>query len=285
MDCKFECLRLELLSHGVNLNTTATSEHVPDIERQIRLIKERARALCSTLPFKNIPGRMIIEMLANVVLWINAFPPLSGVSKTFSPRTIMTDTALDFNKHFQIPFGAYAEVHEDRNITNTLEERTQPEICLGPTANFQGSYKFLYIRTVKRITRKQFKDLPMPDSIIKRVEAMADREKQDKTITFSDRSGNAITDVYDSPVEDTDEAATGVYDGTYDGTHGPDDGPNNEAPGIVIEQPGDGVTPGVTPRERTGVIADHETTGVITNEHELGHDAEIQDGTTGVAPE
>jgi hypothetical protein len=190
MDREFECLHLELLTHGVNLNTTAASEHVPDIERQIRLIKERTRALRSMLPLKNIPGRMIIEMLASVVLWINASPPASGVSKTYSPRTIMTGTALDFNKHCQITFGAYAEVHEDRNITNTMSERTQPAIYLGPIANFQGSYKFLSLRTGKRITRKQFKELPMPDSIIKRVEAMAEREQQNKTITFSDRSGN-----------------------------------------------------------------------------------------------
>jgi hypothetical protein len=53
MDRDFECLRLAHLNHGVNLNTTAASEHVPDIERQIRLIKERARALRSNLPFKN----------------------------------------------------------------------------------------------------------------------------------------------------------------------------------------------------------------------------------------
>jgi hypothetical protein len=138
---------------------------------------------------------MLIEMLANVVLWINAFPPSSGVSTAYSPRTIMTGTALDFNKHCQIPFGAYAEVHEDRNITNTIDARTQPAICLGPTANFQGSYKFLSLQTGKRITRKQFKEPPMPSSIIKRVEAMAIKEKQDKTITFYDRSGTPITDL------------------------------------------------------------------------------------------
>jgi hypothetical protein len=111
MDQKFEFLRLELLGHVVNLNTTTASKHVPDIERHIRLIKERARALRSTLPFKLIPDRMIIEMMAHVVLWLNAFQPANGVSTTYSPRTIMTGTALDFEKHCQIPFGAYAEVH------------------------------------------------------------------------------------------------------------------------------------------------------------------------------
>jgi hypothetical protein len=75
MDREFECLRIELLGHGVNLNTTSASEHVPDIEQHIRLIKERARAIRSTMPFKIIPGRMITEMMAHVVLWINAPPP------------------------------------------------------------------------------------------------------------------------------------------------------------------------------------------------------------------
>jgi hypothetical protein len=70
-----------------------------------------------------------------------------------------------------------------------MDERTQAAICLGPTANFQGSYKFLSLQTGKRITRKQFKELPMPASVIKRVEAMALKEKQEKTITFSDWSG------------------------------------------------------------------------------------------------
>jgi hypothetical protein len=220
---------------------------------------------------------MIIEMLANVVLWINAFPPSSGVSKTFSSRTIMTGTALNVNKYCQIPFGVYAEVHEDRNITNTMNERKKPAICLSPTANFQGSYKLLSLRTGNRITRKQFKELPMPDSIVKRVEAMAEREQQDKTITLSDHSGNAIVDVYDSPVEGTDEAATGVYDGDHDGDHGPgdsNDGPTNEAPGIAIEQPEYDTTPGVTPG-----VNHHESTGVITNEHAMEYEAEIQYGS------
>jgi hypothetical protein len=152
------------------------------------------------------------------------------VSTTYSPRTIITGTALDFTKHCQIPFGAYAEVHEDKDKTYTMDGRTHPAICLGPTANFQGSYKFLSLRTGKRITRKQFTELPMPDSVVKRVEAMALREKQDKTITLSDRSGNIISDVSDNPDDETVEAAAGVND--EDKGHDDDD----EGPQIPMEQ-------------------------------------------------
>jgi hypothetical protein len=53
----------------------------------------------------------------------------------------------------------------------------------------------------------------MPSSIIKLVEAMTIKEKQDKTITFNDRSGTPITDLYDSPNDETDEATAGVNNG------------------------------------------------------------------------
>ena len=44
------------------------------------------------------------------------------------PHTIMTGKAIDWKKLYKINFVAYAKVYEDRNVTNTLEERTQGEI-------------------------------------------------------------------------------------------------------------------------------------------------------------
>jgi hypothetical protein len=153
MDREFECLRYDI--RGVMLNTTAASEHVTEIERQIRVIKERARAIRSTLPFKKMPNRMIVELINFVVLWLNAPPPSSWVSKTYIPRTSMTGTTFDYNKHCKLPYGAYVETHKMNTPTNTTKERTRAAICLGPTANFLGSYKFLCRRTGCRITRKQ----------------------------------------------------------------------------------------------------------------------------------
>jgi hypothetical protein len=83
MDREFECLRDNL--RGITLNTTAASEHVPEIERQICVIKERARAIWSTLPFTKVPNRIIVELINFFVLWLNALPPASGISQTYSP--------------------------------------------------------------------------------------------------------------------------------------------------------------------------------------------------------
>jgi len=61
MDMEFEKLR-PLMPH-VALNTTAAREHVGEMERKIRVIKERARGTFNSLPYKKIPRVMVIELL------------------------------------------------------------------------------------------------------------------------------------------------------------------------------------------------------------------------------
>jgi hypothetical protein len=119
---------------------------------------------------------MIIELVNYVVLWLNAFPPSICVYDTYSARSIVTGTALDYAKHCKMPFGSYVEAREDLVRTHTLEEHTRGAIWLGPTANFQGSYKFMCMHTGRRITQKQFKQLSMPQSVIKLVEAMTEKD-------------------------------------------------------------------------------------------------------------
>jgi hypothetical protein len=107
----------------VNVNITVMSgEHVPEVELQRHLIKERTRVVHSTLPFKKIPGRMIIELVNYVVLCLNAFLPSSRVSDTYSPRTIGMGTALDYVNHCKLPCGAYSEAHEAQLRMNTTDE-------------------------------------------------------------------------------------------------------------------------------------------------------------------
>jgi len=87
MDNEFESLRS--LIPIVSINTTAAKEHVPDVECQIRLIKERGRGIVNTLPFKKLPRIVIIELIYHVVLWLNGFPMKSGISPTLSLREIV----------------------------------------------------------------------------------------------------------------------------------------------------------------------------------------------------
>ena len=94
-DGEFEHLRGYMSSLAITLNTASNDEHVPDIERHIRTIKERARCIYNTLPFHKMPDRLIIEMVVASNFWLNCFPSESGISDVLSPRAIITGTFLD----------------------------------------------------------------------------------------------------------------------------------------------------------------------------------------------
>ena len=153
---------------GIHANLATRNEHVPEIERQHRVIKERAHACCSTLPFKVLPKLLLVKMVKNCVIWINMFPAKGGIPNV-SPRTLMTGIKLDYSKHFRLPFGSYVQVRDDPSLTNSPTARTVGAITLGPTSNLQGGYKLLNLRTGKKITRRNYTHLPMPSEVIERV--------------------------------------------------------------------------------------------------------------------
>ena len=96
MACEFAHLSGELASMGVALNATSRDEHVGDVERFIRTIKERMRAIYNTLPFQKVPARLIAEMGNASVFWLNSLPQKNGFHSELSPRTIITGQTLDF---------------------------------------------------------------------------------------------------------------------------------------------------------------------------------------------
>jgi hypothetical protein len=68
-----------------SFNSCAQDEHVPEIERYIRKVKDRTRSGYNLLPFERIPRLMLIRLVANAVFWLNAFPHADGVSDTLLP--------------------------------------------------------------------------------------------------------------------------------------------------------------------------------------------------------
>jgi hypothetical protein len=202
MDNEFEKLRN--LVPTLAINTTAAKEHVPEIERKIRLIKERGRGILNTLPFKKMPRLMLIELVYHVVMWLNAFPAKSGVSETLSPREIVYRHKLDFAKHCKSPFGTYCEVHDEPAPTNSMVTRSTPAIVLDPTGNLQGTYKFLSLATGKKVKRRAFTPYPMPDSVIRKVEAYG---KSTALPGIFDRNG-----ILFEWNEEVDESPKGIVD-------------------------------------------------------------------------
>jgi hypothetical protein len=209
MDNEFEKLRnpVPILA----INTTAAKEHVPEVEeRKIRLIKEQGRGILNTLLFKKMPWLMLIELIYHVVLWLNAFPANSGVSETLSPRKIVYRHKLDFAKHCKSPFGTYCEVHDDQVPTNTMVTHSTPAIVLSPTGNLQGTCKFLSLATGKKVKRRAFTPYPMPDSVIKKVEAYGTSTALPGIFDFADRNGilfkwNEVVDEFPEGIVDIED--------------------------------------------------------------------------------
>jgi hypothetical protein len=85
---------------------------------------ERNRANVDGLPFVNYPKLMKIEMLKNAVISLNMFPHPDRVSDTISPQTIMAGIKVKFATHCRVPFGAYCEVHNENDPSNTTRLRT-----------------------------------------------------------------------------------------------------------------------------------------------------------------
>ncbi len=117
------------------------------------LIKEPGRGILNTLLYKKMPQIILIKLIYHVVLWLNAFPTKSGVSKMLSPREIIYRHKLDFAKHYKAQFGTYCKAHDEPTRTNTMVTCLTPAIVLGPTRNLQDTYKCFNMFTGKKIKR------------------------------------------------------------------------------------------------------------------------------------
>ena len=217
---------IESMPGGPQVNLASSNEHVPEIERRIRVVKERCRATRHSLPFQRLPKLLTIHIVFHAVKLLNFFPTKGGISETLSPKTIMSGETLDYKKHLCLPIGQYCQVHEEELPRNSLRPRTKGAISLGPSGNLQGGHKFMALNTGKKIVRRSWDAIPMPDTVIARVNILgADQPEQ---LVFTDRHGRLIGD-------DDDVDMPGVYDEKED----------DEIPGVPI--------PGVDFADLTGV--------------------------------
>ena len=131
------------------------------------------------------------------------------------------------SSHLHLPFGTFASVNKMEgttgNTNNAMVSRTRLGICLGPTGNEQGTYKFLHLRTGNAFKGDVFTGLPMTQDVSDRVVELA-RTKQ-PGLVFLDGREQIIPDIIDQ--EDTDEdddnfddyaSATGNSDASDDET-------------------------------------------------------------------
>ena len=221
MDGEFVPLRGGLAKIGITLNETSRDEHVGDIERYIRTIKERMRSIYNTMPFHKVPARLVIEMAKTAVFWLNAFPVSKGVSRDLSPCTILTGQKVDYKRHCRFQFGEYTQTHEEHN--NSMNPRTVGALALRPVGNGQGSFYFLSVATGRVLNRLHATALPMPDDIIDKIHRMARQQKNNPGLVFADRNLNT-----DEDEEDDDDDDMTYHDDDDDGSNGDDDNDDSD---------------------------------------------------------
>ena len=125
---------------NTNIKYTERGGGLPESERNKHTIAERIYAHDHNLHYKAITKVMLIWMDMVSKKQMNLFPVKIRVSKYLSPHVIMSDRNQDFNKHFQIPFGAYVQVSKYNNPINTNSSITLDSIYLQPLDNKQGGH-------------------------------------------------------------------------------------------------------------------------------------------------
>jgi hypothetical protein len=176
---------IEAMPGGPMVNLASANEHAPEIERRIWVVKEQCRATRHSLPFHTIPKLMTIHIVLNVVKLLIFFPNKGGVSDTLSPKTIMSGETLDYKKNLGLQIGQYFQVHEEDNPRYSQIARTKGAVSLGPSGNLQGGFKFMALNSGKKIVRRSWDVIPMPDLVIDRVNPLGrDHPRQ---MTFNDR--------------------------------------------------------------------------------------------------
>ena len=149
-------------------------EHVGLIERSNRTVKEKARTMTHATPYVKIPKVMVIGLITGAVRWINAFPHKDGVSTTMSPATIVQGLPKPNMKYKRITYGAHAMVF--MGSSNKLNARSVPAVAMN-ASNEHGGHYFMSLYSGKRIHSYEWKELPIDEDVISRVEELAEEEE------------------------------------------------------------------------------------------------------------
>lgn len=161
---------------GLVFNPSGAGQHVPVIERKIRLVKERVRAVCGGLPFK-VPTNLLKWVVFYCVSRLNMMPSGTRMDKT-SPRELFLGRKLDYKLDLSVSFGDYVQCESVNIIRNSMTPRTEGAIALMPTGNLQGSVKFYCLATDSVITRDHWRDLPMPPIVVAHLNDLAGPSKK-----------------------------------------------------------------------------------------------------------
>ena len=160
----------------INTEYVTRRQHVAQIERAIRVNKERYRALYHHLPYANMPKIMIIHGVQDVVNKLNWIPPKGGVSPYLSPYSILTHRRINYYQHCLYTHGKSVQTAEDELIKNDMKPQSLDCIYLNPIYTRTGGHQLLDLNTGRVIEQKKIWAVPLTLSMQRRVKALANKD-------------------------------------------------------------------------------------------------------------
>jgi hypothetical protein len=174
---------------NVNMNTLAAAEHIGQIKRKIRVMKECSWEIISNLPYKELPQQMVIHLLHFFVIWLNNYPITNSISKTWSLSEIILHHCLNYTHHCRAPFRTYCKRHENKTLTNDMTTcgTLALTICLGPKSNFQGMYNCFSLVTGQVIKHHKFDKLLVPNAVITHLAVLSQSSGVPRDLVFANQ--------------------------------------------------------------------------------------------------
>ena len=108
------------------MNISAAREHVGEIERYHKTLKERCRCVLADMrpigsdAYQYLHKQIVIWLVYFCIMMLNSVPAAKGISDRFAPREIVTGRRLNL-KHIKAGFGDYIKASTDEIITNDMK--------------------------------------------------------------------------------------------------------------------------------------------------------------------
>ena len=155
----------KLLSYdpSIEIDLSTGGEPVARIEREIRTIKERARAIMSTLPY--MLDHILEEWMLKYIIYMLNWTPSSDTVDWSSPFERILGRSIDANIELKYGFGDYVQIGE-ADTNNSMQERTRGALALLPTGQSDGAWYFLVLSTWRVVKRQSPTTLPLPNEVI-----------------------------------------------------------------------------------------------------------------------
>jgi hypothetical protein len=137
---------------------------------------------------------MVKYLVIDTTKKLNFFPAKHGVSRYYSPRMILHQKNLDYDKHCRYTIGSYVQAHDEPGPTNTNAPRALDCIYLRYTDNSQTGHELLHLQTNRVITRRALTAVPMTPGIVKQLQRIAQQESMPRGLKVHNRYHRLLYD-------------------------------------------------------------------------------------------